>query len=235
MVVGGIATSAFLWSAGFFDRDALRLFVPQGRRAPVAALLFSGDTGLRYGMGPSIARSLAHVGIEVAGVSSPSLFGLHRSRTELDAIVADAVRQGLARSKAARLVLIGQSFGADVLQTGLADLPVALRHRIAAVILVVPGKSVFFRADPTGIAYRGTPDSLAASTIDQIDWAPLTCIYGLAETDSACPAVHVEGAHVIGMPGGHFLSRDSQGLARQILAAIERAVPGAAQPDTAPS
>lgn len=93
------------------------------------------------------------------------------------------------------------------------------------MILVVPGADVFFRADPTGLAYHGVPDSRGSSTINLINWAPLTCIYGLAETDSACPALKLPGARIIGMPGGHFLHRDSRGLERQVLEAIERAEP----------
>lgn len=231
-----LAVAALLRSAGFLDRDAVRLFAPKGQRAEVAAVLFSGDMGLRYGMGPSVARALAAHGIEVVGISSPTLFSLHRSRAEVDQIVADTVRRALAGTREPRLVLIGQSFGADVLQTGLAHLPEELRARVAAVILVVPGANVFFRADPTGLAYRGKPDSLGAATINRISWAPLTCIYGLAERDSACPAVEIAGARVIGMPGGHLLRNDRRALAGQVLAAIERAVPGThLSPRTRPS
>ena len=225
LLVTGIPIGALLWSAGFVGGSPVHLFTPTGRPAPVAAVLFSGDMGLRYGMGPSTSRFLARHGIEVVGINSPALFGQHRSRGEVDAVVADAVRQGLVRTGARRLVLIGQSFGADVLQTGLARLPADLRGRVAAVVLVVPGESVYFRADPTGISYRRAPDSLGSKTINLIDWAPLTCIYGLAERDSACPAVKLARARIIGMPGGHFLHRNADGLARQVLDAIRRAVP----------
>ncbi len=119
-----VAAAAFLVVAavaGFFDRDPIRLFGDFGRgRVPVVALFFSGDMGLRFGMGPHVTQALAARGIPVMGVNSPTIFGRHRSRAEVDALVAGAVRSALDRAHADRVVLIGQSFGSDILGTGAA-------------------------------------------------------------------------------------------------------------------
>ena len=223
LLVLAVAAAGALAAAGFFDRDAHSLFAASGPRAPVAALLFSGDMGLRFGMGPPTARALAAHGVPVLGVSSSTAFRAHRTRAETNGIVAQAVRDALRVTGQDRLVLVGQSFGADILQTGLAALPAALRRHIAGIILVVPGRDVFFRADPTALAYRGAPDSRAQSTLPTLDWAPLTCIYGKAEPDSACPGATQPSATIVAMPGGHFLHRDTAALISQILAAVRRA------------
>ena len=225
-----VAIAGLAASAGFFDHDAAHRFGPHGRRQPLGVLYVSGDMGLRYGPNPHTVRALAAQGFPVLALSSPALFGLHRTRAEVDRIIADGVRRALADTGAARLMLIGQSYGADVLQTGLADLPGALRAHVAGVVLVVPGETVFFRADPSGIAYRGVPDSIGTATLARLDWTPLTCIYGVRETDSACPDVHLPRAHIVAMPGGHFLDDDHAGLVRHILAAIRRAAPDAFAP-----
>lgn len=229
VIVIVIAAAIALWTAidGYFDRDPINFFAPRGPRRPVAALYFSGDSGLRFGMGPYAAKALAQRGIAVTGFSSPAWFGVHRTREEVNAAVADAIRQALARTGGDKLVVIGQSYGADILQTGLAALPADLRPRIAAVVLVVPGETVFFRADPLGLEYRGTPDSLGVNTVNAITWAPLTCIYGAAETDSLCPLVRLPHATIIRMPGGHFLDHDSDRLVGHVIEAIRRAVPAA--------
>lgn len=219
------AISVVFGIAGFFDADPLRVFPAQGAKAPVGVLYVSGDMGLRFGMGPATSEALASHGITVVGVNSPSAFATRRTRADLNAIVENAVRQALWRAGTRRIVLIGQSYGADILQTGLATLPQGLRARVAAVVLIVPGETAYFRADPSGIAYHGTPDSLGASTVNAITWAPLTCIYGREESDSLCPAVRVPGARIVAMPGGHPLRRDTARLADEVLAAIHRAVP----------
>lgn len=229
MALGLIAAAmiAVAAAAGFFDRDSRSLIAATGPRAGVAALYFSGDMGLRFGMGRPTANALAAHGIPVLGVSSPALFGVHRTRAETDTAVAQAVRAALRLAGRDRLVLIGQSFGADVLQTGLAHLPASLRGHVSAIVLVVPGRDVFFRADPTDFAYRGHPDSDGRATLRALDWAPLTCIYGAEESDSACSGLTGPTATVIAMPGGHFLHYDETALIGHVLAAIRRAVPHA--------
>jgi type IV secretory pathway VirJ component len=212
--------------AGFFDRDPIRLFGDFGRgRVPVVALFFSGDLGLRFGMGPHVTQALAARGIPVMGVNSPTVFGRHRSRAEVDRVIADAVRGALARAHADRVVLIGQSFGSDVLGTGAARLPADLRAKVAAIVLVVPGQTVFFRADPTDLSYRGTPDARALDAARTLSWAPLTCIYGVRETDSLCPLLAAPVTR-IALPGGHFLNNDPHRLIATIIAALRPVLPG---------
>ena len=131
------------------------------------------------------------------------------------------MRTALARTGAKRIVVMGQSYGADIVQTGLANLPADLRPRVAAIVLILPGDTVFYRADPSSLLYdHGTPDSMGATTGNRLTWAPLTCIYGLEETDSLCPLLTTANARKVGMPGGHNIRHDADGLLRHVLAAI---------------
>ena len=213
--------------AGFFDRDPVRLFAAEGARRPIGVLYVSGDMGLRFGPAPYMVKGLAAQGIAVVAINAPTAFRRRQTRAGVDTAVADGVRRALAETHAARLVLIGQSYGADIVQTGLVALPADLRRHVAGVVLVVPGTSVFFRADPTGLAYRGVPDSQGIATLRRLTWTPVTCIYGVAETDSVCPHVRLSNLRAIGMPGGHFLGSDHAGLLRHILDAMRRAAPEA--------
>jgi type IV secretory pathway VirJ component len=217
LLVAGVAVVLGLYAvAGFFDRNPVRTFAARGSPKPVAAVFFSGDMGLRFGMGPYIAYGLAGAGIPVLGVSSSTAFALHRSRAETDAIVANAIRQAMRETGADRVVLLGQSFGADIVRVGLADLPGDLRGKVVAAILVVPGSTAYFRADPSGLSYRGTPDANAAEA-SRIRWLPLTCIQGVAETDTLCPALTMPNVRRVALPGGHFLRNDHVLLVRAIL------------------
>ncbi len=219
-------TSAFVCAlvaaAGYFDSDPYHLYPGKPPVRDVAVVNVSGDMGLRFLLGASTSRGLTEHHVTVLGVSSPVVFRHHRTRAEVDAFVANVVRIALARSGARRVVVMGQSFGADIVQTGLADLPADLRAKVAGIILVLPGDTVYFRADPTGYAYTGKPESIATTTADTLTWAPLTCIYGVEEKDSLCPKLKVPGATVIAMPGGHNLRHDAQGLLNHVLAAVAR-------------
>ncbi|MGE7205540.1 AcvB/VirJ family lysyl-phosphatidylglycerol hydrolase [Sphingomonas sp. NPDC019816] len=226
-----LVPAILLYSGNYFAREPITRFPAQGKPAPILVLSFSGDMGLRYGTGGVIARALSASGIAVTGINSPVLFRTRRSRAEIDAIVADYVRRAAREAGRRRLVLLGQSYGADVLQTGLAHLPADLRARVSAIVLVVPGKTVFFRSDPSGLAYMGKPDSLGITTARTIDWAPLTCIYGVEEKDSLCPLLKGGTAHVIGLPGRHYLNHDDAAL----VARVEAAVRGGRASRTAPA
>jgi type IV secretory pathway VirJ component len=226
----------FVYLAGYFDRDPVHVYPAIGVRssaAPsVAVINFSGDMGLRFLLGASTSRGLTQHGIPVVGITTPALFARSRTRDELDAIVADGIRTALARTGAKRVVVMGQSYGADIVQTGLADLPPSLRARVAAIVLILPGNTVFYRADPSGLLYdHGTPDSMGAATGNRLTWAPLTCIYGLEETDSLCPLLTIPNARKVGMPGGHNIRHDADGLLAHVLAAIRGVAPGVGRAD----
>jgi len=202
------------------DTQPMRLFDDGTSRPDVAAVFFSGDMGLVRGVGPKIARALAAQGVPVVGVSSVVMFSSHRTRGEADAIVANAIRTALARTGASRTALIGQSFGADIIATTAPDLPPDLRPRIASVTLVVPSQTVFFRADPTGLTYLGTPDARPAAALHQLSWAPVTCIYAVEERDSLCSTLADTPARRIGLPGGHFLQKNDRLIVATMVEAL---------------
>ncbi|WP_322963266.1 AcvB/VirJ family lysyl-phosphatidylglycerol hydrolase [Sphingomonas fuzhouensis] len=228
-ILGGILTllvgiaAILLYSGSYFDKDPFTRFPAKGKAQPILVLSLSGDMGLRYGMGGVIARALSADGIAVMGVNSPVLFRKRRTREQVDAVIADMVRRAEDEMGDRKLVLLGQSYGADMLQTGLAHLPTDLRAKVSAIVLVVPGETVFFRSDPSGLAYMGRPDSLAITTARQIDWAPVTCIYGVREPDSLCPLWRKPNVHVVALPGGHYMNHDDATLVAHVRAAVRHA------------
>lgn len=220
LVLLGLAAPAL----HLIDSQSIRVF--EGKKHPgVVAVYLSGDMGLRFGMGSKVVPALAAHGIPVFGISSPVNFGIRRSRAQADAIVADAIRTALARTGARRVILMGQSFGADIVSAIAPDLPADLRARVAAINVVVPAQTVFFRSDPTGILYHGTPDAYPAAGLRALRWAPVICIHGVEERESLCPLLRGSGARVVGLPGGHFLRNDDQLLIATILATLRAADP----------
>jgi type IV secretory pathway VirJ component len=221
----------FVYLAGYFDRDPVHVYPAIGAHTaapPLVVVNFSGDMGLRFLLGASTSRGLTEHGIPVVGITTPALFARHRTRGDLDAIVAEGVRTALARTGAKRAVVMGQSYGADIVQTGMADLPASLRPRVAAIVLILPGDTVFYRADPSGLLYdHGTPDSIGVTTGNRLDWTPVTCIYGLEETDSLCPLLKQKTVRKVGMPGGHNIHHDADGLLAHVLTAIRAVAPDA--------
>ncbi|AXB79290.1 AcvB/VirJ family lysyl-phosphatidylglycerol hydrolase [Novosphingobium sp. P6W] len=196
-------------------------------RLRLAAVFLSGDMGFKFGMGAHIAQAIADRGIPVVGINSPVVFAHHHSRTEADAVVAGAIRLALARTGADRILLMAQSYGADIVATAAPDLPPDLRARILAIDLTVPAQDVYFRADPSTLAYLGAPDARPLQALRAVHWAPVICVYGREETDSLCPGLTGTGARVIGLPGNHHLNHDRAGVIAATLGALRAAVPEA--------
>ncbi|AEG50139.1 virulence factor family protein [Sphingobium chlorophenolicum L-1] len=209
-----------------------RVFTPVSAAAPrqdgTVAIFFSGDMGFNAGMGPVIAGHIAQRGVPVIGVNSLAAFARRRSPEESAALVEQAARRALALPGARRLVLAGQSFGANMLLAGLERLPPALRARVAMVALIVPADTMSFRATPGGVFDFGN-DGPAAPAAHALDWAPVLCVHGVSESGSLCPGWRQPNVRVVALPGGHFLEDDSALVAKTLLRALPPPPPNIAK------
>ncbi|VXC55423.1 AcvB/VirJ family lysyl-phosphatidylglycerol hydrolase [Sphingomonas sp. 8AM] len=230
IVAGAVAGMALLLigtigALGYFGGPVLRAYpaaVPTRRPERGTQVLFlSGDMGLNAGMGPRLIAALTAGGLPVLGFNSLTAFGTRRTPAEAAATVATAVARAERMPGVSRVVLIGQSFGADMLQYASARLPRSLRPEVAQVILLVPGNSLLFKASPGGI-WDGAPDAPAVPSARRIDWTPLTCIQGAEEHASLCPSIRGINIRRIVLPGGHFMNYDVPLIARTLRATIAR-------------
>ncbi len=198
--------------------------VPQTRATPPpgAAVFLSGDMGPNFSLARYAIDRLARGGVPVVSVNSLAFFRHERTPAEVRALIARSIRRAIALSGADRVVLIGQSFGADSIPIGLADLPSALRRRLGGVILIVPATSYEMRASPSEIFSWTEPEHPAAEQLDNLGDLPVVCLRGAEETDSLCPELAARGATVITMAGGHRLAFDGDGLARWVGAETHR-------------
>lgn len=216
----------FLGYIGWFG-GPLYTVVPAvgGARPRIAAVLLSGDMGFGLGMGPKIARHLAARGIPVVGVNSLTFLRVPRTAPETEKLLAGAMARAEALAPGARLVLIGQSLGADTLQLALGELPPAERSPIALVALVVPSRQVRLQASPSEIFPMKSPEFDGRPSASRLTWAPTLCVQGVEEKDSLCPWLRQGNAVRVALPGGHPLHRDSGRLAATLLGAIRAFVP----------
>lgn len=223
------AFALFLGYLGYFspfDYDKIPATeTPAPEKAGMAAVVLSGDMGFNIGMGPQIAKRLADDGIPVVGVNSLTFFRHQRTHKEVALLIADATREALKFGKAKQVVLIGQSFGADMLPVGLAAMPADLRAKVRMVGLVVPTDTLYLRASPSEMFNWSKPDGNSLDYARKLTWVPTICIYGVEETESLCPLVKQPNFHLVALPGGHALKWDSDAVHNQLSAAIDESAP----------
>ncbi len=225
LVAGGAGFLGYIGYFGgrLFTTVAARRIAPAAERG-VAVVIFSGDMGFRVGMAPKVAARLSATGLPVIGVNSLVYYRKRRTPEEATALIERAMRKALALPGVGHVVLIGQSFGADMLHVGLVTLDPALRARIAFVAMVVPGDTVDFQASPSEVFSWRQPDAAALPTARMLTWVPALCIWGAEETDSLCPLLALPNVGRVKLPGDHYLDSDPDRLAATIRIAIARAL-----------
>ena len=129
------------------------------------------------------------------------------------------LRHYLAEWHAERILLIGYSFGAEVLPFVVNRLPEDLRERIVGLYLLGPGTTASFEIHVAdwipGLTAEGVP---IAPELERLRGTPVLCIQGAAESDSLC-AVRPAGRFTREVLGeGHHFSGDYAALVARILA-----------------
>lgn len=185
------------------------------------AVMLSGDGGWAS-LDRAVSDALAAQGVSVVGWDSLGYFWTAHEPDPAAADLVRVLRHYLARWRKERVLLIGYSFGADVLPFLASRLPPDLSERVDLVALLGAGQTATFEfhlSDWLGGGPRsdGLPvrEALAQGT-----WPRLLCIYGDRETDSICPSLSGPRVIVEQVPGDHHFNADYAGLAERILKAL---------------
>ena len=206
-----------------------RLPLTEVRAAPGApasariAVLLTGDGGWRAS-DRGLAQALAVRGVPTVGWSSLRYFLHGRSPEEGAADLAAVLRHYLAAWHAEEAVVVGYSFGADVVPFFVNRLPDDLRARIPLVTLVGPDRRADFRLTLADFLGRDGKDARPLlPEIEKLRGTPILCSYGKEETASLCAELAPELARAVPRPGGHRLASHSKVVAGHILEALKRA------------
>jgi type IV secretory pathway VirJ component len=189
------------------------------------ALLLTGDGGWA-GLDQELAARLAASGVPTVGLNSLKYFWTERSPDQTARDVARVLRHYLAAWHKERVLLVGYSFGADVLPFVVNRLPADLRARIASVSLLGIDAHASFEvriSDWVGEDNGGLPTK---PELDVLPHVPVLCIYGEGEADSICPELPASGGIAREQIGkGHHFSGEYATLADRILAFARTGLP----------
>jgi len=180
------------------------------------ALLLTGDGGWA-GLDQELAARLAAKGIPTVALNSLKYFWSERTPDQTAGDVTRVLRHYLAAWHAQRVLLIGYSFGADVLPFVVNRLPPEVRAQVASVSLLGLDAHASFEihlADWVGDTDAGPATRPELEALKEM---PILCIYGEGEADSICPqltAGHITREQV---GKGHHFSGEYALLADRIL------------------
>lgn len=188
------------------------------------AIFYSGDGGWRD-IDQRISARLNEQGVPVIGVDALRYFWSEKTPKATAADLSAMIGHYRKRLGVSKVVLIGYSFGANLLPKVYNLLPDSDRKAVTLLSLLALSHQADFEivlgswVGVAGTAKHGDPvDHLAT-----IDAASVQCVYGLEEQDSGCPALAgrvKEGLELIARLGGHHFDENYELVADRILARI---------------
>jgi type IV secretory pathway VirJ component len=200
--------------------------VPAAGGSAELALLLTGDGGWA-GLDRELAARLAASGVPTVGLNSLKYFWTQRTPEETARAVARLMRHYLSAWHKERVILVGYSFGADVLPFVVNRLPAELRARVASVSLLGIDSNASFEVSVADwVGSGGEAGAPTRPEVAALSHVPVLCIYGEGEADSICPGLPAGAQLAREQVGkGHHFSGEYATLADRILAFARTARP----------
>ncbi|HEV7589470.1 MAG TPA: AcvB/VirJ family lysyl-phosphatidylglycerol hydrolase [Longimicrobium sp.] len=218
LAAGAVAAPAPSRAQAAALRDLPLVEVPvRGRPAGgLIAVLLTADGGWA-GLDRDVAAGLAADGVPVVGWSSLDYYRRPRTPELASADLARVLRHYLDSWGGRRVLLVGYSFGADVLPLLVNRLPGDLRARVAGVALIGFSPSAVFEfhaSEWVGIVRGRRYPTLAE--VHRLADVPLLCVYGRGDSDEACAGLGMANARVVAIASGHRMGSVAAAVGQEV-------------------
>jgi type IV secretory pathway VirJ component len=185
------------------------------------AVIFSGDGGWRD-IDSEVGGYLQTQGIPTVGIDSLRYFWSERKPQEIARDLARIIDTYRRQWGVSNVVLIGYSFGADVIPATFNLLPKADKARIRQISLLALSKEVDYVISVTGwlgVAGEGKGGN-TVDDIGKIDPKLVQCVYGTDEDDDPCLDLKSKGVETVPIDGGHHFDEDYEALGKRIVGSL---------------
>lgn len=187
------------------------------------AVFYSGDGGWRD-IDSEIGGYFQAHGIPTVGLDALRYFWSKKDQATTAKDLARIIEAYRKKWKVKNVLLVGYSFGADVLPSAYDLLPAADKAAIKQMTLLALTKSVDYEISVSGWfgaegKYQGgtTLDAVA-----KIDPRLVQCVYGTGDGDAVCSQLKAKGIDVVELPGDHHFNDDYDKVSEVILDALRK-------------
>jgi type IV secretory pathway VirJ component len=195
-------------------------------KARSLVIVLSGDGGWWGDLDRKLAEKLGAQGYAVIGLDTNKWFQKRRTPDEITTEITNLIRDGRARTGATDVVLVGYSFGADVLPLAVNRFAPSVSRHLSAIVMIAPSRGV----DPQVTLLEQT--GMAKPTIDlapeftKLPVKKLLCVYGSEQTEeSACTTPYLSISKVVELQGGHHFDGVLDHLSQPVIAALAEWAP----------
>jgi type IV secretory pathway VirJ component len=182
------------------------------------AILLTGDGGWAE-IDKELAKILAAQGIPTVGFDSLSYFWKARTPAATSQDIERVISQYLEKWNKKHVMLIGYSFGADVLPFVVNNLSISTQQKVSLVALLGMGKTAAFefRLSSWMNADKNADRLPLLPEIEKMKWANSICIYGVDDDAANCLPAERYGVKPISMSGDHHFDEKYDALVKHIL------------------
>jgi type IV secretory pathway VirJ component len=181
--------------------------------APVV-LYITGDGGINS-FSTDLCNALQQGGYSVTAVNAKSYFWDKKTPEQTVADIKNYLAPRFSKRINQQLVLVGYSFGADVMPFIVNKLPDELKSRLMSVVLLSPSTSTDFEIhlwDMFGGSKKRSMDVVAE--INRMGTIKTTTIFGADEDDFPVKNITLKNYSNLYLPGGHHFGGNSVELAK---------------------
>ncbi len=200
-----------------FAQTPLPLKVWQGKADHPLVFYISGDGGMNK-FSTRLCADINTGGYQVTAMDARSYFWHKKSPEETVADISRYIEKELPLFSTQHFVLVGYSFGADVMPFVVNKLPAALKSKLISVVLLSPSVSTDFEihlADLFGGSAKRSMEVLPAINAMQIPKAAI--IFGSDEPGYGKGRLTLRNGVVVTIHGNHHYDGDIQRVASIVM------------------
>lgn len=184
------------------------------------ALHITGDGG--WGVtDKGLAHSLADHGIPVVALNSLHYFWKPKTPEVTARDVAAILEHYLTVWKKDRIILIGYSFGADVMPFVINRLPEELRTKVSLVVFLSLSDAADFEFHMTSwLGASGRQSLPTRPEVEKLRGTPMLCVYGREDRSAVCKDLPADLMQTLELSGSHRIGSGYEEIVTAILQAV---------------
>ena len=180
-------------------------------------MYISGDGGFNT-FSTNLCTAISKAGYSIAAMNAKSYFWNKKTPAQTTAAISDYLEKKLSGYPNRRLVLLGYSFGADVMPFIVNRLKESLKERLVGVVLVSPSTSTDFQIHWSDMFGGNTKRSMdVVAEINKMTVPKTTTFFGSEENDFPVSGIHLPNYRNQILPGGHRFDGQTDKLAQLIV------------------
>ncbi|MFM5228850.1 AcvB/VirJ family lysyl-phosphatidylglycerol hydrolase [Aeromonas media] len=199
------------------DLGLVELPVAQASSAPMVVFM-SGDGGWAA-LDKGLSAELQRHGMPVVGWSSLSYYWKKKTPDQATADLVRILTEYQSRWGRQRWLLVGFSFGAEIVPFVINRLPPAYRDSLVGAVMLSPSTASDFEIHVSDMVVHDKAGSYPTlQEVKAIKSLPLLCVQG-ADDDSPvklCPHLQQQNVTTVTLPGSHHFDDDYGVLYRSI-------------------